>query len=433
MDDPEDPGAHRAAHAVVVRAGAPQVQERLLRDVLGDRPRADHPVGERVGRAGVAFVDRLERARLTPRHQRDQVLVGECANVHVRGCSRQAAVLDHRSGDNSSKTLQRLARGVPERAGREVARAAWTGRAACGACAAFAARTRPTAAPPPTTTAAAGPIAARGQLRGSLIASSSHDSSSSAASPTSAVQRRLEPLLEVDRRVDRRERRAQHVLEMGAHVVGSVRVGLHDVLELPDGSMDQHLRRAVGAVQRPRDLAVVHTQREAHDQRLAAVVRAVAGRRGGSAPGRRGPAPGPRWCAGVEIAPASSMLVCGRRDAVAVVVRRQVVRDADQPRPQRAPLGLLLGAREVPVGLQERLLGQVLRVVVIAHAVVRVRVDVLEVCLVELAEVRVELGLVRVRWPSGADTTPPLRSAPSWMASGRSATRASAPARPCPR
>ena len=36
--------------------------------------------------------------------------------------------------------------------------------------------------------------------------------------------------------------------------------------------MDQDLGRAVGAAQRPGDLAVVHAEREAHDQRLAPVV-----------------------------------------------------------------------------------------------------------------------------------------------------------------
>ena len=65
--------------------------------------------------------------------------------------------------------------------------------------------------------------------------------------------------------------------------------------------------------------------------------------------------------------------------AVAVEVRREVVGDPDEPRAQRAAVGLALRALEVPVGLQEGLLGQVLRVVVIAHAVVRVRVHVAQV------------------------------------------------------
>src|SRR5262249_57218575 len=47
----------------------------------------------------------------------------------------------------------------------------------------------------------------------------------------------------------------------------------HNVLELADGTVDEHLRRAVRAAHRPRDLAVVHAEREAHDQRLAAILR----------------------------------------------------------------------------------------------------------------------------------------------------------------
>jgi hypothetical protein len=62
--------------------------------------------------------------------------------------------------------------------------------------------------------------------------------------------------------------------------------------------------------------------------------------------------------------------------AIPVVVGRQVVGDANQPRAQRAAARLPLGALEVPVGLQERLLREVLGVVMVADPVVRVRVDV---------------------------------------------------------
>ena len=65
--------------------------------------------------------------------------------------------------------------------------------------------------------------------------------------------------------------------------------------------------------------------------------------------------------------------------AVAVEVRGEVVGDADQPRPQRAAVGLALRALEVAVGLQERLLREVLGVVVVANPVVRVGVDVAQV------------------------------------------------------
>ena len=76
--------------------------------------------------------------------------------------------------------------------------------------------------------------------------------------------------------------------------------------------------------------------------------------------------------------------------AVAVVVRREVVGDADQPRAQRAAVRLALRALEVAVGLQERLLGEVLGVVVVAHPVVRVGVDVAQVRAVQLGELAVE-------------------------------------------
>ncbi len=58
--------------------------------------------------------------------------------------------------------------------------------------------------------------------------------------------------------------------------------------------------------------------------------------------------------------------------------------DADQPRAQRPAVGLALGALEVAVGLQEGLLGQVLGIVVVAHAIVGVAVDVAQVGAIEL-------------------------------------------------
>ena len=82
--------------------------------------------------------------------------------------------------------------------------------------------------------------------------------------------------------------------------------------------------------------------------------------------------------------------------AVAVVVGRQVVGDADEPRPQRPPLGLLLGAPEVAVGLQEGLLREVLGIVMVPHPVVRVGVHVAQVVAIQRGERVVELGLVEV-------------------------------------
>ena len=64
---PEHPGAHGALGALVARAGAPDVQERLLADVLGAVAAAHDPVGERERRRGVALVDDLERAGACPR------------------------------------------------------------------------------------------------------------------------------------------------------------------------------------------------------------------------------------------------------------------------------------------------------------------------------------------------------------------------------
>ena len=71
------------------------------------------------------------------------------------------------------------------------------------------------------------------------------------------------------------------------------------------------------------------------------------------------------------------------------------MRDPDEPRPQRAAVGLAQRALEVPVGLQEGLLGEVLGVVVVADAVVAVGVDVAQMRAVQLAESGVQLGLAR--------------------------------------
>src|SRR5207237_565871 len=44
------------------------------------------------------------------------------------------------------------------------------------------------------------------------------------------------------------------------------------VLELPDGAVDQHLGGAIRTAERTCDLAVVHPEREAHDQCLTSVL-----------------------------------------------------------------------------------------------------------------------------------------------------------------
>ena len=58
------------------------------------------------------------------------------------------------------------------------------------------------------------------------------------------------------------------------------------------------------------------------------------------------------------------------------------------------PSRLAQRALEVPVGLQEGLLGEVLGIVVVADAVVAVGVDVAQVGAVELGEASVQLSLV---------------------------------------
>ena len=97
------------------------------------------------------------------------------------------------------------------------------------------------------------------------------------------------------------------------------------------------------------------------------------------------------------------------------------------------PCDSSLRALEVPVGLQERLLGQVLGVVVVAHPVVRVRVDVAQVRPVELAEVGVELAPCRRAAAAIAARSLPrgyaalrLRGPACGAGAARSATRSSA-------
>src|SRR5271166_270597 len=135
---------------------------------------------------------------------------------------------------------------------------------AAGPCARRRARSSTSAAPavPPTTSAAAG----RAQLRGSRIAESSHASSSSAAISVMLVS--------VPSR--RSARSAGGSTGASASRSSPSKLGaasvMDDLLQLLDRAMDQHLGRTVGAAERARDLAVVHAQREAHDQRLAPVV-----------------------------------------------------------------------------------------------------------------------------------------------------------------
>src|SRR5829696_4859462 len=267
--------------------------------------------------------------------------------------------------------------------------AALTMRWAKSTCLAACARWRPcclrirrTTSPVPAAAPTAAAATGRTQLRGSRMADSSQASSSSAASSVRLVS-------VVSRRWARSSggstgasaRRSSPSKSGAVMSFMSARPCLargHDLLELLDGAMEEHLRRAVRAIHRPRDLAVVHAQREAHDERLATVV---------------GKLLDALQDARQLVAALDEVLrrvhrpqragVLDRRlrlaRAVAVEVRSEVVRDADQPRPQRPPVRLAYRPLEVTVGLQERLLREVLGVVVVPHAVVGVGVHVPQV------------------------------------------------------
>src|SRR5215213_10871767 len=118
----------------------------------------------------------------------------------------------------------------------------------------------------PTTTAAAG----RPQLRGSRIAAGSRSASSSAAASVrpDSVRSSLSLSASGGSTGTSAERR-----RCSSRSPSIILVLLKSLLELLDRPVDQHLGRALGAVERARDLAVVHPEREPHDERLAAVVR----------------------------------------------------------------------------------------------------------------------------------------------------------------
>src|SRR6201996_8310585 len=235
-------------------------------------------------------------------------------------------------------------------------------------------RTRAPVATPPTPTATTG----RTQLRGSRRArisesesSSAQSDSSVAAAAESAVKvSSIRPLKSSGGSIGRRTSPSSASTSQVDSPPSPVLIA-HLLLELFDRAVNQYLGRPIGPTQRPRDLAVVHPQREAHDQRVSPVV---------------------GECLQVGhhltqlLAPGDQVLgvVLGRdrvgvfqrrlrpARAVAGVVRGEVVRDPDQTRSQRPPVRLPPCPVEVPVGLQEGLLGEVLGVVVVPHPVVRV-------------------------------------------------------------
>src|SRR3954454_13434203 len=239
-------------------------------------------------------------------------------------------------------------------------------------------------APAPTTPAAT----SRAQRRGSRSALGSHSASSSTAASVSSVSRRSSrSLSRSGGSIGTRAPRSSRSTSLIAPDLPQ------PFLELLDRSVQQHLGGPFGPSKRACDLLVVHPEGEAHDQRLATVVRQLHH---------------PRQHVLQLLAPLDDVgrVVRGRDHggvlelrlrlarAVAVVVRREIVRDPDQPRPERPAVRLALRPVEVTVGLEERLLRQVLGVVVVARAVVAVAVDVAQVGAVQLAEVAVEPGLV---------------------------------------
>src|SRR5262249_30669036 len=127
------------------------------------------------------------------------------------------------------------------------------------------ARTTTSDAPAAASTPAA-PIE-RTQLRGSFIALSSQSASSSAAASTCSVSRRSRLSVSdgggsIGTSAERNRRSTSLILPCLLQVL----------VELPDGTVNQHLRGALGAPQCPRDLLVVHIEGEPHDQRLSSIV-----------------------------------------------------------------------------------------------------------------------------------------------------------------
>src|SRR3954449_2569970 len=249
-------------------------------------------------------------------------------------------------------------------------------------------RARTTISAPPAPAPITPAATSRPQRRGSRSALGSHSASSSTAASVIDVSRRSSrSLSRSGGSIGTSAPRSSRSTSLMAPVL------LQPLLELLDRSVQQHLRGSLGPSERARDLLVVHVEREAHDQRLAPVV------------GKLRNALEPR----LQLLPPLHDVrrVVRRRDhcgvlelglrparAVAVVVRREVVGDADQPRPQRSSARLPLRTVEVAVGLEEGLLGEVLGVVMVAGAVVAVAVDVAQVRAVQLAEVAVEARLV---------------------------------------
>src|SRR5438270_4423692 len=407
VNDPQDPRPDAAALALVAQATAPDRQKGLLRDVLGDRTVAHHSVRQREGGAAVPVVDRLEGAGVAIRDEVHELLVGETLYVLGRDhalapaqwtalpadCTRDHLPLDQRPRRlRTSVVTSRMPFCSARRPRASRRRCFW--------------RARTTTSAPPAVPATTPAATRRAQPRGSRSALESNSASSSTAASVSSLSRRSSRVLSAS---DGSTGTSAPWSSRSTSLIANPFPLGESLLELPDRAMDQHLGRALGASESAGDLAVVHTDREAHDQRLAAIVRKA----------------GDPAQDGGQLLPLLDQLlgpVRGRDDrgvlevglraarAVAVVVRREVVGDPDQPGPERPPVRLRSGALEVPVRLEEGLLREVLGVVVVAHLVVAVAVDVAQVGAVELGELAIQLAFVGGRRRHAPSLLPRLRS-----------------------
>src|SRR3954454_10331903 len=110
----------------------------------------------------------------------------------------------------------------------------------------------------------------RPQLRGSRIAASSQSASSSNATAVSSVRRSSK---RSDNDADGSTGASALRRSCSMSKFGRASAILGELLfELLDRAVDEHLGRALGATKRAGDLAVVHVEREAHDQRRLPVL-----------------------------------------------------------------------------------------------------------------------------------------------------------------
>src|SRR3954453_8925735 len=246
--------------------------------------------------------------------------------------------------------------------------------------------------------------AGRAQLRGSRIASSSQAANSSKATLVSSVRRS-------SRRSDSDADGSTGASALRSSCsMSKLRASAicrrQFFFELLDRAVDQDLGRTLGAAERARDFAVVHVECEAHDQRGLPVLRE--GGDAGEHVTQFLPALD-ELTRLVLLGDGAGVVDVGLRAAraVAEVVGREVVDDADEPWPEWAAVRLAQRALEVAIGLQERLLGEVLGVVVGGDAGVGVAVDVAQVRAVEVAELGVQLRLVGRRHRASLTTLRP--------------------------